>query len=60
MTDVYVRFTNDLVHRTMSNEEGDIRTDISTCGVLVGVALSGAIAVVVDGKPLDMRGEAAG
>lgn len=50
MAEVYVRFTNDPVVRTMTNEEGDIRCDVAADGVLVGVALNGAVSVTIDGE----------
>lgn len=53
MADVYVRLSNEPVVRTMLNEEQDIRCDISGDGELIGVALTGAIAVTIDGRELD-------
>ena len=52
MADVYVRFSNEPVVRTMLNEEQDIRCDVGDNGELIGVALSGAISVTIDGREL--------
>ena len=52
MADVYVRFSNSRVARTMEGADGGANVDLDADGQMVGVELLGAISVTLDGREL--------
>lgn len=63
MSDVYVRYSNKPVARTLDDTRAGITVDLDEAGEVVGVELLGGVSVTVDGRilqwgPLAIDGDA--
>jgi DNA-binding CsgD family transcriptional regulator len=55
VADIYVRITNEPVHRTSCHSDNTVNVDLDSNGVPVGVEVIGALSVTVDGHEVTAR-----